>query len=81
MDHVLFKKMHLDQQLLAVMNKGILLMECKRYNLIIRLFALKNFYVEVVSNKESHEVITITSYQDVSNLDHLLDEIDISDAL
>ena len=81
MNPIKFRKFSLDDQLIMVMNHGVLLMQCKRYNLKLRLFALENFYVEVVSNSSTKEVITITSYEDLDSLDHILSEIDISGVL
>lgn len=78
MDHVRFRKLSLDDQLTAVTVSGVLLLACKRYNIVIRLFALASFYVEVVSNPATKEVLTISVYDDVYSLDHLLDEVDIS---
>jgi hypothetical protein len=79
MDHVKFRRLSLDDQLVTVMTHGILLMACRKYNLVIRLFALGSFYVEVISNTKTKDVVTITVYEDVNSLDHLLEEIDITD--
>lgn len=78
MDHIKFRRLSFEDQLTAVTIRGILLLACKRYNIVIRLFALSSFYVEVVSNPETREILTITVYEDIYSIDHLLDEVDIS---
>jgi hypothetical protein len=79
MNHTQFKKYDLEDQLVLTLKRGTLLMECLQYNVMLRLFAFENFYVEVTSNEDSKEVMTVTAYESVSHMDHILSQIDISD--
>jgi hypothetical protein len=81
MDCGRFNNLKLDDQLQTVMRHGTLLYEYKRYNLICRLFALQDLYVEIISNYDSKEVLTIAAYKELDSLEHILAEIDISPLL
>ena len=79
MTTVQFRKLATDDQLITVITHGILLLEFKRYNLVIQLFSLQGFYVEVISNCTTSEVLVITTFIDVDELDHILETIDLSE--
>ncbi len=79
MQHTQFRQYDLEEQLVMTMTYGSLLLEYKRYNMMLRLFAYQDFYVQVTSNNDSNEVLDITAFEDVDCLDHLLSTIDISD--
>ena len=81
MRHEKFRRCNVEYQVLLTMNNGVLLIEWKEYNLMQRLFALENFYVEITSLEDSGEVIKITTHADINSMDYALSRIDISEAL
>lgn len=78
MQNKLFRKLCLDDKLATVKSHGILLITLKGKGVMLRLFALENFYVEITSNRKSNKVIAINDYTDIFKLDHILEAIDIS---
>jgi hypothetical protein len=54
MQHARFKQYELEDQLVMTMKHGTLLLEHKEYNMMLRLFAYQNFYVQVTSNYDSN---------------------------
>lgn len=73
-----FRRLSRALQLELIMVSGILLVECRRLNMIMRLFHFYTFYVEVYSQPENNDIIMINAFDDTSQLDHYLLEIDIS---
>ena len=66
-------------QMQAILYHGILLTEYHATHLILRLFALEGFYVEVLYNDSTSGILTVTSYPDTDGLDHFVSRIDISE--
>ena len=73
-----FRRLSRALQLELIMVSGILLVDCRRLNLIMRLFQFYTFYVEVYSQPQTNEIIMINAFDDTTQLDHYLEEIDIS---
>lgn len=73
-----FNSLSITDQLEKVVLEGVPLGTCKRYNLILRLFLLDDFYVEVINLEMRGELVTIRAFQDTDNLEPYLDEIDLS---
>lgn len=78
MEYIQFRNYHIEEQLVLTMKHGILLMEFREYNTMVRLFAFQDFYVEVTSNHDSNEVVTVITHENLHHMDHLLNRIDIS---
>ena len=81
MDCAQFNRLRQNDQIRTVANHGTLLHRYKRYNLICRLYCVQDLYIEIISNAKSKEVITVTAYKELDNIDHILREIDISELL
>ena len=79
MDHIAFRKIQMPEQLLVIMYHGVLLMEYQWSQMAVRLFALEGFYVELLKNQQTNEILTITSHPTIEGLDHFLCRIDISE--
>lgn len=78
MQNKLFRKLGLDDKLATVRNHGTLLITLKGKGVMLKLFSLENFYVEITSNRKSNKIIAINDYTDIFKLDHILEAIDIS---
>jgi hypothetical protein len=70
-----------EKQLDFVMRRGAHLLSTRRYNMIINLFAIDNFYVEVISHEKSGEIITINAFDDMEYLEPYLHKVDVSEVL
>ena len=66
------------RQLDFTMKKGCYLLSYKRYNIVIRLFQMENFYVEVYSVEEDGKVIMINAFEDTKYLEPYLESVDLS---
>jgi hypothetical protein len=73
-----FNLLKREKQLTLICQEGILLAECRRFNYVLRLFALHDFYVELSFLQKEGSIITIHSFKDSKDLDPYLEEIDIS---
>ena len=74
-----YNQLQQEKQMDLLMKRGVLLVECRRFNLRLRLFGLDNFYVEIYSTEETGEVIAVNAFDDLSTLDTYLEKIDISE--
>jgi hypothetical protein len=81
MDGARFNRLRQNDQLRTVVKHGTLLHRYRRYNLVCRLYGLQDLYVEVISNFQTKEIITVTAYKELDNIEHILREIDISELL
>ena len=81
MNSAQFNKLKLNDQLQTVERHGILLHRYKRYNLICRLYGVQDLYIEIISNYQSKEIISVTAYKELDSIEHIIDEIDISELL
>ena len=73
-----FKMLSQPRQLDSTMREGCYLLSYKRYNIVIRLFQLENFYVEVYSVEEDGKVIMINAFDDTKYLEPYLESVDLS---
>jgi hypothetical protein len=76
-----FNRYGQEKQLDITMMTGVLLMECRRFNFMLRLFQVRQFYVEIYSMEESGEVIAINAFNDTDSLETYLEQIDIKPLL
>ena len=76
-----YNRLQQEKQLELVKVFGVLLLECKRFNFRLRLFQLYKFYVEVYSTQKRGDIVSVNAFEDVSNLDPYLSEIDISELM
>lgn len=74
-----FNKLDIEKQLNLVMCKGVLLTDCIKYNLELRLFQLENYYAEMFTLETNGELISIYAFEDMESLQPYLERIDISD--
>lgn len=74
-----FNRISLQKQLKLIRECADTLLKISRYNLVLHLYQLDRFYVEIFSRADSNEVINIYAFEDVANLDPYLDAIDISE--
>lgn len=73
-----FKLLGQQKQLDYTMRQGCYLLSYQRYNIVIRLFQLNNFYVEVYSLEEDGKVIMINAFDDTKYLEPYLETVDVS---
>jgi hypothetical protein len=73
-----FNLLSQERQLSMTMRKGIFLMSYKQYNVVIRLFQLNDFYVEIYSFDEDGKVAMINAFKDMKQLDPYLERLDVS---
>ena len=78
MQNKLFRKLCLEDKLATVKNHGVWLLTLNGKGVMLKLFALENFYVEITSSLKSRKVIAVNDHTDIFQLDHILDAIDIS---
>jgi hypothetical protein len=76
-----FNRLRQNDQLRTVGKHGTLLHRYNRYNLVCRLYCIQDLYVEVIGNAQTKEIITVTAYKELDNIEHVLREIDISELL
>ena len=53
-------------------------MSFKKYNVIIKLFQLDNFYAEVYSFDEDDKIAMINAFEDTKYLEPYLENVDVS---
>jgi hypothetical protein len=78
-DH--FKILTQERQLDLIMKKGIFLTSYSQYNVIIRLFQLQDFYVEIYSFDEDGKIAMINAFRDLKYLDPYLERLDVSELI
>jgi hypothetical protein len=66
------------QQLEVLHRNGTLLLEVERMGLILRLFSVSDFYVELYCVPSDGTIIMLNAFTEVNDLEPYLDEIDIS---
>lgn len=81
MDCARFNKLKLNDQLQTIVRHGTLLFRYRRYNLVCKLYGVQDLYIEIICNYQTKEIITITAYKELDNIDHILQEIDISELI
>jgi hypothetical protein len=81
MNSAQFNKLKLNDQLQTVVRHGTLLHRYQRYNLVCRLYGVQDLYIEVISNSQTRKIISVTAYKELDNIEHIIDEIDISELL
>lgn len=59
------------------MKEGVYLMSYKQYNIIIRLFQLDTFYVEVYSFDEDGKIAMVNAFEDMKQLDPYLERLEL----
>ena len=81
MEYEKFNQLQQDRQLGLLKTSAVLLVECRRFNLSLKLYQVEKFYVELYSNEETGEVVAINAFEDLNNLESYLEQIDISEVL
>ena len=81
MNYHTFRKIEEEKQIDLVFWYGVLLVECQRFNLTLRLFQLDAFYVEIYCLETTGEIVSIHSFEGTSGLETYLKEIDISELI
>jgi hypothetical protein len=59
------------------MKQCIYLMSYTQYNVVIRLFQLDNFYVEIYSFDEDGKIAMINAFEDLKQLDPYLERLEL----
>jgi hypothetical protein len=65
------------KQLDLTMKEGVYLMSYKQYNVVIRLFQLHYFYVEVYSFDEDGKIAMVNAFEDMKQLDPYLERLEL----
>jgi hypothetical protein len=73
-----FKLLSQPRQYDQILQKGVYLMSFKKYNVIIKLFQLENFYAEVYSFDEDNKIAMINAFEDTKYLEPYLENVDVS---
>jgi hypothetical protein len=77
MDHIKFRKISVQDQLEVIKYHGVMLMDYTSGDLVLQLYSLEGFYVEILRQAGRGEIQTITSYPCIEGLEHFLSRIDI----
>ncbi|GAC1419273.1 MAG: hypothetical protein NVS9B7_20800 [Flavisolibacter sp.] len=73
-----FELLELKEKLAFVKHFGVFLAQRNYYNLIIKLFQVDAYYVEVFTFKDDGKVLLIQTFNNTEELDPYLSEIDIT---
>ena len=73
-----FELLELKEKLAFVKHFGVFLTERNYYNLIIKLFQVDSYYVEVFTFKDDGKVLLIQTFNNTEDLDPYLATIDIT---
>jgi hypothetical protein len=74
-----FKMLIRDQQVEAVFNEGIFLMNLEKDGLSISLYQINNFYIEIGFSNDNGRIKWINCFEDTGKLTPYLEKIDLPD--
>ncbi len=77
MDHIKFRKANMMDQWEIIKYHGVMLMYYTSGDVVLQLYSLEGFYVEILRHAWKGEILTITSHPCIDGLDHFLSRIDI----